>query len=306
MIKLSNFFRNLFLLMIFFSPLIYQGQLKAQVDRGGNGGCSECQISYELGLKVVNEFKKIPNNEIINNIDSIYSGEFLIDLYQMAYYKKVMPSDQNKYKLTNENLTAESRKIDNINVTILNLEKYPKLNLAEKEAIEIHELLILMGIESEGYYYWSNQLKTLLSSSYNQILNKFEKGKFIKKYYIDENSRLITIYNPLVQFTYRIYHFGTHDESFNLNVLTTFKTNLDGVCKYFHLKKYEAKTMETHQIIDWLSVSSFDGYKIREVYGHYIDENGILSKLNHGDKDYSGNTFSIKNMTVITKIKCSY
>lgn len=170
----------------------------------GNGGCPVCQQSFDLALKTAVKLYDIGLEKVQKKVPAIKD---LDSIYKVAEGRKVLPGK--KDELNGRTLLS----FVDTQTTKIDVKEYKNLDSYSKLGMELHELLVLMGIEKDGIYVWSSRLIELFP---NLSLLK----KRAENYSCSNGDQECIIHNP------RVDSFLIMEE----------KSDLDGVCKYFGLK----------------------------------------------------------------------
>lgn len=139
----------LFLVMISMAIPVFAG---ATSNEKGNGGCAECQISYELGMKIAAKLITLGNEKVKKKVPLIQD---VSELYRLAETRRVEPGTRGELEGRDAMSFPDTRQ------TLINKKAYRGLPQFKRYRLELHELLVLAKVESEGVYIWSSKLSEL-------------------------------------------------------------------------------------------------------------------------------------------------
>jgi hypothetical protein len=214
--------------------------------REGGGGCPLCQESYERGLMLAKVLQEIGLTEVQKKVPKI---ESLDSLYSIVRSRKVVPVRKLPGGRTMKSYPKEG-------VTEVVKKSYAKLSTHQRNKLELHEILVLMGIEIDGEYIWSNSLLEFFPD-YDRLDSR------AKAYSFSSTSCLIHL--PLSSVDRNSYRRGYDIYRF----LDASGSSLEGVCRYFNLGQVVASKK-----------SFFDtsGYSIYTavVEFYQVDKNGVI------------------------------
>lgn len=125
-------------------------QVMAQGREGGvgNGGCPACQESFKYSLDIAKDLL-VKGQAKMDEVAPLINVK---EYYQTALKRKVAPARaENMDGRTAISYSAEA-------LTKIDVEAYIALSKQQKLLLEIHEVLVLMGVEFDGVYVWSTEL----------------------------------------------------------------------------------------------------------------------------------------------------
>ncbi len=173
---------------------------------GGNGGNPTCQASYELGVKYALELLEMDHKLIQARVPQISNVH---DLYNIASKRKVLPGDP-------QLMQGRVVRSDDVSQTsYLDVVRYKEMSPTEKLKIELHELMVLSKIETDGEYASSARLAELFNA-------KDRLFKLSKVYRCDN---------------YACKVFTPNSGRLNFPGISSY-SDLDGICKHLGLGSY--------------------------------------------------------------------